>query len=278
VIAVVLFAAALVPVPQLHDRDAQAPGYEKVPPPQLQRRVSEASATTVPWIDSNAWRFQRGLKKALYADLPLGSGPLAAAEGYAWGADLLLEPAPKDAADVGEMLAFITRVNAPRMPTLANLGVVDDGSEEIPEVLNLLSRRNLLYKVIKEEDPKLDLNIRLGSKQFPKDSARNPNDFAARVRERLGDEKRLVRIFNSYSVLTNLTGAGDRRRLHLVNYARLPAKDVRVRVSGVYEIVMLADSADPAQQARDIVIADGGTEFTLGRLTTYAVVDLEPKH
>src|SRR5262249_42453582 len=157
------------------------------------------SATTVPWIDSNAWRFRRGLTKALYANLPEGKAALAAAEAYAWGADALLEPAPKDVADVGKMLAFIEKIDKPRMPSLANIGVIDDSGRELPEVLNLLSRRNLLYRVVREPDPALDLNIRIGSAQFPRESAKNPNDFAARVRERLGDDKRLIRIFNSYS-------------------------------------------------------------------------------
>ena len=60
---------------------------------------------------------------------------------------------------------------------LANIGIVDDGSPEMAEVLNLLSRRNLLYRVVTAPDPKLDLNIRIGSEQYPRDAVKQPQRF-----------------------------------------------------------------------------------------------------
>ena len=175
------------------------------------------------------------------------------------------------------MLEFSRRMDAPRMPMLANIGIVDDGSPEMAEVLNLLSRRNLLYRVVTAPDPKLDLNIRIGSEQYPRDAVSNPNDFAARVREKLTDDKRLVRLFNTYTVIVNLTGENSRARLHVLNYARRPVKDIRVRVLGEYKQVKLHEAADANMAAQDIVVADHGTEFTIPQIATYAVIDLESK-
>ena len=58
-----------------------------------------------------------------------------------------------------------------------------------------------------------------------------------------------------------------------MNYSKRPVKDVRVRVLGAYSRVKLAES-DPSQTAKDIIVTEGGTEFTVPLLTTYAVVDL----
>jgi hypothetical protein len=278
VIALVLMlAAAIGSLPRVYTPDTSVEGYTKVPPPNIRMRMNEASATTVPWIDSNASRYMRGVKKAFYAKLPAGSAPLAAAEAFAYGIDAILEPAPDDKQALDTMLEFLRRVDAHRMPMLANIGIVDDGSPEMAEVLNLLSRRNLLYRVVTAPDPKLDLNIRIGSEQYPRDAVKNPNDFAARVREKLTDDKRLVRLFNTYTVIVNLTGENGRARLHVLNYARRPAKDIRVRVLGEYKQVKLHEAADATMAAQDVIVADRGTEFTIPQIATYAVIDLESK-
>lgn len=257
--------------------DDAVAGYERVPPPKSQMRMSSASATTVPWVDANGWRYMRGLAKAFYPSVPAGSGALAMAEAFAYGADAIVEPAPADLPAIKNMADFFRKVDASRLPILANIGVVDDGSPQLGEVLNLLGRRNLLYRVVLKEDPSLDINIRVGTKQYPRESTTNPNDFAARVREKLTDEKRLLRVYGTYTVIGNLTGDKTRARLHLLNYSPRPAKDVRIRVLGVYETVKLADSTDPSLHAKDVAIQDGGTEFTVASLQTYAVVDLEKK-
>lgn len=274
---VLMLAAAIGSLPRVYTPDTSVEGYTKVPPPNIRMRMNEASATTVPWIDSNASRYMRGVKKAFYAKLPAGSAPLAAAEAFAYGVDAILEPAPDDKQALKTMLEFLQRMDAPRMPMLANIGIVDDASPEMAEVLNLLSRRNLLYRVVTAPDPKLDLNIRIGSEQYPRDAVKNPNDFAARVREKLTDDERLVRLFNTYTVIVNLTGENGRARLHVLNYARRPAKDIRVRVLGEYKQVKLHEAADATMAAQDIVIADRGTEFTIPQIATYAVIDLESK-
>jgi hypothetical protein len=269
-VAVLLIAAAI----RVVEPGMAVDGYEKVPAPNIQMRMNEASATTVPWIDSNAWRYMRGLSKALYAELPAGTAALAAAEAHAWGVDAILQPAPEDRDRLNAMLEFLNRVDAPRMPVRANVGIVDDKSNELPEVLNLMSRRNLPYKVVAAPDKKLDMNIQIGSAQYPRDAVKNPSDFAARVREKLTDEKRLVRLFNTYTVLANLTGEGPKGRLHLVNYSKRPVKDVRVRVLGEYKDVKLAEASDGGMAATDVLVKGGATEFTVPQIGTYAVVDL----
>ena len=50
---------------------------------------------------------------------------------------------------------------------LADLGVVDDGSEEMGEVMNLLSRRNLLFELVKARDRRFPVTVALGSKAIP---------------------------------------------------------------------------------------------------------------
>jgi hypothetical protein len=251
--------------------------YVDVPPPSMQRRTDVASATTVPWINSNGWRFLRGVSKARYAKLPRGSAGLAAAEAYTYGVDAVFEPDEADKEALAAMQAFLKTVDAPRLPIRANIAVIDDGSPEIPEVLNLLGRRNLLYKVVREPDPAVDVNVKLGTKQYPRNAAADPSGFAARVREQLGDEKRFVRLFGSYTVLAHLTGDAKRARLFLLNYSPRPVQDLRVRVLGQYRGVHLAEAADAAQTAKDIMMSEGGTEFTVPALRTIAVIDLTAK-
>src|SRR5262245_34536983 len=63
---------------------ADAAEFVRVPAPSVRTRTNEAQATTAPWIEANAWRFQRGLKKAHYENLPAGSAVSAAAEAWAF--------------------------------------------------------------------------------------------------------------------------------------------------------------------------------------------------
>lgn len=274
---ILVLAAALAVLPRLFAPGMSTEGFEKVPPPDIEMKRSVASATTVPWIDANGWRFERGLKKALYAELPAGCGALAAAEAFAYGVEAILAPAREDMAAVRRMLDFLARVRRPPLPPRANVGVIDDGSNEIGEVLNLMSRRNLLYRVVRKADPSLDLNVQVGSRQFPRSAVEDPNDFAARVREKIGDDKRLVRLFGSYTVIARLTGDERTARLFLLNYSRRPAQEVRVRVRGRYTSATLHEAHDPDQRVTDVLVEPGAIEFTAPSITTLAVIDLETK-
>jgi hypothetical protein len=272
-IGVLLLAAALIP--RIQTGDISVEGYETVRPPRMEMRMNVASATSTPWVDANGWRYLRGLKKALYAKLPPGAAPIAAAEAFAYGVDAILEPAPEDEAKLVTMLSFLKSVEAPPLPVRADIGIIDDGTPQLGEVLNLLTRRNLSYKVVTAPDPKFDLNIKVGSEQFPRSAIANPADFAARVREKLTDEKRVIRVYNSSTVISYITGDEKHTRVHLLNYGRRPSKDVRIRVLGEFSKVRLKEASNPDQQAADVVVADKGTEWTVSDLPIYAVIDLE---
>ena len=200
-----------------------------MPSPGVRYLPNVARATNVPWIDSNGWRFARGLRKANYVKLPAGSAALAAAEAFVFNVDAIVNPDPKDVDDLGTMLRFIKSQEAPPMPELVNIGVVDDGSPVMGEVLNLLTRQNLLYKVVKKPDPGLDVNVQLGTPDFPAEAAANPYEFAARVRAKLGDDKRFVRLYGTSTVIARLTGDAKRARLYLLSFGsrrqqRMPAR------------------------------------------------------
>ncbi|MEJ7609515.1 MAG: hypothetical protein WKF37_25395 [Bryobacteraceae bacterium] len=267
-------ALGVASLPRIYAPSVSTEGYSPVPAPRMEMRMNVASATTAPWIDANGWRYLRGLKKASYLNLPAGAAPLAAAEAFAYGIEAVIEPAPGDEAPLAAMLHFLQSVETTELPIRANIGMVDDGSPGFEEVLNLMGRRNLAYKVVKTPDPKLDLNVRLGSPEYPAESAKNPSDFAARVRERLSDSRRVVRIFGTYNVIAHVTGDLQYTRLHLLNYGKRPAKDVRVRVAGEFSKVIVAEANDPSLRPMDQAVANNGTEFTVPQITTYAVVDL----
>jgi len=140
--------------------------------------------------------------------------------------------------------------------------------------MNLLSRRNLLYKPVREPDRSMDLNVKLGTDQFPTEAARNPSDFAARVREKLSDEKRLLRIYGSSVVIGYLTGEGDNARLFLLNYLSRPVVGLQVRVRGNYSVAKTHVPGRPNAIVKDQLTRDGGTEFTMPDFQRFAVVDL----
>ena len=194
--------------------------FVTVPAPSVRMRSNEAQATTAPWIEANGWRFERGLRKVRYDKLPAGSAVSAAAESFVFGVDAILNPDPADMPELTKFLQFLEAPGARALPVMANIGVVDDKSPAMDEVLNMLTRRNLLYRVVPAPDRKLDLTVQLGSKDFPKESAQDPSDFAARVRAKLGDDRRLVRLYGTSTVIAHLTGDGKRARLYLLSYAR----------------------------------------------------------
>jgi hypothetical protein len=144
------------------------------------------------------------------------------------------------------------------------------------EALNMLTRRNLLYRVVTEPDRRLDLNVRLGTRAFPADATLNPSEFAARVRAALGDDKRLVRLFGSNTAIAHLTGAGSRARLYVLSYSRNRTQPgVRVRLLGRYQPVGVAAYGAAADATlTDLDHPGRTTEFSLPAFSTIAVVDL----
>ena len=248
--------------------------YTEVPAPVVRMEMTVASATGIPWINANGWRYQRGLKQAFYKSLPPRSAAMAAAEAFAYGVDAVLQPAPEELDDTLAMIEFLGTVGGNRMPPLVNLAVIDDRTPLIGEVLNLLSRRNLLYRVVSKADPSVDLNVNVGSPQFPIEAARNPSDFAARVREKLSDDKRLLRIYGSSVVIGYLTGEQDHARLFLLNYIRRPVSGLQIRLRGNYSVSKVHVPGSKDAVVKDWLLREGGSEFTLPDFQRFAVIDL----
>src|SRR6185436_10058808 len=86
---------------------------------------------------------------------------LAAAEAYAYGGDALLRIDVEGLEALGAMLAFLRQVPLKEAPALADLGVVDDGSPLLGEVLNLLVRRNLLFRLVAAPSAEFRVNVQL---------------------------------------------------------------------------------------------------------------------
>jgi len=255
---------------------ADAAVFQTVPPPSIRNVPNAANATSDPWIESNGWRFQRGLRQAHYANLPAGSAGLAAAEAFTFGVDALLNADPADLQELAGVLAFLKAHDQPRLPSLANVGIVDDGTPAMGEALNMLTRRNLLYRVVAQPDRRLDVTVQLGTRDFPADAVRNPSEFAARVRAKLGDDKRLVRLYGSTTAIAHFTGNEGRARLYLLSYSRNRTQPaLRVRVRGRYQPAGVAayGAASDATLA-DVRHPERTTEFTLPVFATIALVDL----
>jgi hypothetical protein len=266
-----LLLAALLPALATGPADADA---VKLPVPKVEYRINEASATRSPWIDANGWRLLRAPARRYYYDVAAASVALAAAEAFSYGAKADIHTDTEGVATFNRMLQFLREIPERELPAMANIGVIDDGSEDTGELMNLLGRRNLLYRILTAPDPHLDLNIRLGSKEYPKSEAANPSGLAQKIRAELTDEKRLLRVYGSEVVIARLVGTGDQVRIHLLNYANRPVSGLRVRVLGDYPNWQVAAYDKPDLKLEDFRSADGATEFTLPQMSTYAVIDL----
>jgi hypothetical protein len=174
------------------------------------------------------------------------------------------------------MLAFLKHVGSEDLPALVNIGFVDDSSPQSGEFMNLLVRRNLLFRVVKNPDPKLDLTVQLGSPQYPRSEAGNPNLLAEKVRSNLMDEKRLLRLYGSEVVVGRLVGNGNRARLYLLNYgaARSPVHGIRIRILGVYPKQDIVEYDRPNARLLDVSAVSGATEFTVPELKVFGVINL----
>jgi hypothetical protein len=248
---------------------------ERASTPRLRARADRASATRSPWIYANGWRFRRAPAARYAYELPAGKAALAAAEAFAYGVDAALVVDPADVPELGRMTAFLAQVPpSAGLPEVADLGVVDDGSDDVGEVMNLLTRRNLLYRVVKGPSAEFPVTVQLGTKEYPVEDVSDPSQFALMVRRRLGDERRSLRLFGSETVIARLAGDAARLRLQLLNYGGTDIEGLRVRVRGSYPTVQALVAGAGAVPVTDHSVADGATEFTLPRLTAYGLVDL----
>jgi hypothetical protein len=237
----------------------------KLPSPGVRYRMNEARASSAPWIDTNGARFARGGNGQPLITASEGKAALAAAEAHAFATPALIAAPVTDWKAFGAMLKFLAALPAGDLPALANIGFQDDGSAAAREEMNLLIRRNLLFRVTSAPDPKLDLNV--------KSKGGDPSAFAYEVRQKLTDAKRLLRLYGSEVVVARLSGDATRRRVALLNYGPRPVEGVRVRVLGRWPKVtayVFGETVEPA----DVTSDAEGTEFSLSRLPIYAVVEL----
>ena len=240
----------------------------KLPSPGVRYRMNEARASSAPWVDSNGARYARGIKGTALIAAGDGNASLAAAEAHAFGAGALITAGPKDWKAFGEMRKFLVTLPGGELPALANIGFLDDGSPAAHENMILLLRRNLLFRVVTTPDAKLDVNVK------PKSG--DPNAVAYEVRQKLTDNKRLLRLYGSEVVLARLSGNATRRRVALLNYGNRTVEGVRVRILGRWPKVT-AYAFGEKVEAVDVVVEAAATEFSLPRVTAYVVVELTTK-
>jgi hypothetical protein len=245
---------------------------EKLPAPGIQGQAALASATRTPWVVANGWRFVRKAGGQYIYDAPAGRAALAAAEAFAYGADAVLEVQPADLADLGRLLAFLREQPPPDLPAVADIAVVDDGSALVSEVMNLLGRRNLLFRAVAKRPPKGIFAVELGSREFPRQAAADPSALAQKIRRALGDEQRSLRLYGSEVVIGRLTADASRARLDLVNYGGRDVVGLRVRVRGRYAVTEALVAGQGRVPVEDAVVTDEDTEFTVARMAAYAVV------
>jgi len=236
----------------------------------------DASATHAPFIRSNGWRYLRSPGAQFFINAPGAAAALAAAEGYMFAAAPMIKTDADGLAPLGEMLAFLKTLPQERLPALANVGFIDDGSPASAERMNLMIVRNLLFRRLAAPDLALDLMVRPGSTDFPAAAWQNPDLLEHVVRSKLTDEKRLVRVYGSDVVIARLEGNESELELHLLNYAAAEkhAQGVRIRVLGKWEGHKLFSFGAPNAQLADYAVASDATEFTLPELSSYGVVIL----
>jgi hypothetical protein len=252
---------------------AELEAREKLPTPGLQGQVALASATRTPYVVANGWRFARKTGGKYVYDAPAGRAVLAAAEAFAYGVDAVLKIQPVDLCDLGGLLAFLSGVPAPELPAVADIAVVDDGSPVVGEVMNLLARRNLLFRPAPPKPPaKGVLIVDLASKEFPRQDAADPSAFAQKVRRVLGDERRSLRLYGSEVVIGRLTGDATQVRLDLVNYGGRDVVGLRVRVRGLYAATEAFVAGQGRVPVEEPMVTDEATELTVARMGVSAVV------
>jgi hypothetical protein len=246
-----------------------------LPPPGIAHRADLVSATRSPWLVASGWQFLRAPQGRFKYELRPGAGALAAAEAFAYGGDALLPVDASGLPELGAMLAFLRQVPAPAaQATLADFGVVDAGSEEMGEVLNLLSRRNLLFEIVKPHDRRFRVTVALGSTRYPREKAADPSAFALAVRRELTDQARTIRVYGSEAVICRVTRHSAGIRVQLLNYGGREIQGLRVRLRGNYSAADGLVSGVGRVALDDVVTGDGVTELSIPRLTIYASVDL----
>ncbi len=254
--------------------EAELASREALPSLGIAPRAGLASPTRSPWIVANGWRFTAHPTTKYVYNVPAGKAALAAAEAFAYGADVILRIDPADVGTLGEMLAFLGTLPAVDLPVLSELTIVDDGSAITGEVMNLLARRNLLFRVLQPQSPRFEGAITIGTPEYPREEAADPSAFALKIRRQLTDERRILRVYGSEVVIARLTGDDSRARLHLINYGGREIDGLGIRLRAMFADGEAHVAGAGRLPLQDHVVAGGTTEFTVPRIMTYAVIDL----
>ncbi len=253
---------------------------EKLLTPKLAGRgANVASATRRPWIDANGWRMLRNPAGKFFYDLTgaKDKAALATAEAFAYQADVVIKLDASELAAFGAMLEFLRALPNEPQPNVADIGVIDDGSPLVGEVMNLFTRRNLMFQPTKAPLKQARLNIKLGTKAYPESAASDPSEFALRIRRELGDEHRSLRVYGAEIVICRLTSDGKTTRLHLLNYSGREVDSLRISVRGRYDITAMHSFSFGQQTPAEVTVAQGTTEFSIPRLSGYGLVELKAR-
>ena len=269
-----MLAAALLLPSLLGPGATPPPDAVKLNEPKVQYRNNEASATRSPWIDANGWRILRSPDKTFVYQVKGEAAALSAAEAFTYSAAASVSTDGSGENAFGKMLEFLKTVPSAELTPVADFGVVDDGSDAAGELLNLLTRMNLLYKIEKSSDPRFHVNVRLGTKEYPLEEAKNPSLAAHKIRSQIGDDNRSLRVYGSEVVIGRLETGPHQARVFLLNYATRPGLGLRVRVRGQYSKGTLRTPGSSDSPASDFTEDGPATEFTVPELHTFAVVDL----
>jgi hypothetical protein len=244
--------------------------------PGVKMRVNTTSATRSPWVESNGWLLIREPQGRYYYEAPGASSALAAAEAFVYGANALVHTNLEGLAPLGAMLAFLEQLEAADLPVRADIGYIDDGSAESGELMNLMVRKNLLFKLVPSPDRSLALNVKFGSADYPREEAADPSRLAQKVRTDLTDAKRTLRIFGAETFVGHVAGDGKRTRIHLLNYLGTQGSgfDLRLRIRGRFLQPKTTVFGVVNANVQEYIVDAEATEFTLPELGMYAVIDL----
>ncbi len=250
-------------------------GRERILIPGIQRKVNVASPTSAPWVDANGWRFIRQPSGQFLSDVPKGRAALAAFEAFVYNADVVVKIDPADVNEFGKALTFLRTLPTDELPPVADINVIDNGSAITGEVINLLTRRNLLFRLSSAPSNLFPINLKIGSREYSEDEAANPSAFAQKIRRQLSDEKRSLRVYGSEVVIARLLGDSNRTRLHLLNYSGRELEGLRIRIRGKLTGKEAMVAGFGREDLQDFMTVDGGTEFTIPKVGSYAMVELQ---
>ena len=242
------------PVPAINAESADLATFVRLTPPGVNYRPDEASASRQPWIDANGWKILRRPSGRFYYDANGTTAALAAAEAFCYGADALVHTDAVGLKPFAETLATLGPALEGR--PVSDFGLIDDGSPLAGEVMNLLVRHNLLFKI---GEAKMTMRL---------PPSGDPRAIVQKIRGDLGDDNRTVRIYGSSVVIARPTGLPGALRVDLLNYAGAsrPVHGLRVRVLGRYP--------KHPDGLLDYTVEATATEFTLPELKIHAAIDL----